>query len=889
MENMDRILNYLPLFRWTVGALLVLAVALLVTSQVWDRTATETEPVTLPAPTETRAAQALMPTFTPTSTPPTQEDVLPIAAVTEVAVTEVATAENVAVDRVIEVATVDVAVVEQPTPTAVSTAAPTPQPSPTAPLPPRGQLEEAAHLHRLGYYAEEQALLAAILADAGSSAEQKLEARYRLVESYLSEDNFNQALATLELFEADTATLPADDPRRLDATFLRGEALGGLGRADEAAAAYTAFLEAYPSLSLAIFELIGETYEAVGNPSAAADAYGRAAAAAADNSTLAGLLERQGAMLETAGRWANAAAVYDQILSFAVNPSYRTTIGTRAGSAHAEAGNGAEAVARWQAVLTEQGPSAAAHPALAALVERGVAVDLFLRGSINLANGSTIPAISAFDSFITENPADPRVGEALHGIGQSHLELGNFTEAQAFFERVLAEYPSCACFGQVKLDQARLAILSGNDTEGRRIYRTFAREFPNDGLAAEALWRSALSAISADNQIEAAVDFFSLVDGFPNSERAPRALYVLGIGSMTNRLYPQAVLSFSRLQNEYPDATPQAAAYWLGRAYAAQGDTANATAQWQALVDREPDTYFGVLAGQALLDRNHNTAIFRNVPALSNPASTLPGDDGSQSFAERWLAERIGVDASTLATLPAAVANDTDLRNGEMLLRLDRRGEALALLQRVANRYSEDAHALYALALHFEDLGTYGLAINVSTRLISMSGAPLVEDTPSFLQRISYPIHFEELVEREAAEFDIDPLLFYSLIRQESLFEEGARSYAAAQGLAQIIPATGAEIAGRLNFPNYSNDLIYRPHINVRFGVFYLDWVRDYVNGSIPAALAGYNAGPGNSRTWQGLAGGDEALFVELMTFSEPRLYIQRILSHYYHYNRLYR
>ncbi|MEZ4637637.1 MAG: tetratricopeptide repeat protein [Caldilineaceae bacterium] len=643
-----------------------------------------------------------------------------------------------------------------------------------------------------------------------------------------------------------------------------------------------------PNLSLPSSELIGETYQAAGNVSNAADAYGRAAASAGDNSTLAGLLERQASMLESAGRWGDAAAVYDQILSFAVNPGYRTTIGARAGTAYAEAGNDAEAVARWQAVLTEQAPSAAAHPSLAALVERGVVVDLFLRGSINLAAGSTIPAISAFDSFIAENPSDPRVGEALHGIGLAHLDLGNFAEASAFFERVLAEYPSCACFGAVKLDQARLAILSGDDTDGRRLYRTFAREYPSDPLAAEALWRSALSAISADNAIEAAVDFFALVDGFPASERAPRALYVLGIGSMTNKLYTQAILSFSRLQNDYPESTPQAAAYWLGRAYAAQGDAENAAAQWRALIDREPDTYYGVLAGQALLDDSHNTAIFRNVAALSSPASTPAGDDGSQTFAEAWLAERIGVPAATLSTLPADVANDVDLRNGEMLLRLDRRGEALALLQRVANRY-DNAHALYALALHFEDLGTYGLAINVSTRLMSMSGARLVEDTPSFIQRIAYPVHFEELVTRESTEFGIDPLLFYSLIRQESLFEEGARSYAAAQGLAQIIPTTGAEIAGRLNFPNYTNALIYRPYINVRFGVFYLDWVRDYVDGSLAAALTGYNAGPGNARTWLDLAGGDETLRVELMTLSEPRLYVQRILSHYYHYNRLYR
>ncbi|MEZ4637635.1 MAG: hypothetical protein R2873_23910 [Caldilineaceae bacterium] len=63
---MDRLLNYLPIFRWVVGAACA-GLTLLVTSQVCgDRTAADmsaAEPVTLPIPTENRAAQALMPTF----------------------------------------------------------------------------------------------------------------------------------------------------------------------------------------------------------------------------------------------------------------------------------------------------------------------------------------------------------------------------------------------------------------------------------------------------------------------------------------------------------------------------------------------------------------------------------------------------------------------------------------------------------------------------------------------------------------------------------------------------------------------------------------------------------------------------------------------------------
>ncbi|MBX3001481.1 MAG: tetratricopeptide repeat protein [Caldilineaceae bacterium] len=765
----------------------------------------------------------------------------------------------------------------------------TPVPSPSATPIPAERLDEAAHLHRYGYYTEEQRLLLDLIDDANITLADRLEARYRLVRSYLAEDNYTSALAAVEQFKAEAVELPADDRRRINATFLEAEALAALRRFDPAIAAYTAFVAEHPELTETIYELMAQVYRDAGNPGGAAAAYRRAADATPNNSALARLLEAQASMLETAGRWLEAGAVYDEILSFAVVPNYRMTIGQRAGVAYAQGGDEATAIQRWQAVISEQPIHRNAHPSLAALVERNAPVDLYLRGSINMIAGSYLPAIAAFDNFIQANPDDLRVGNALHSIGQAYLELGNFAQAQSFLDRVLVEFPACACFGQAWLDQGRLAILSGDATGGRRVYRTFAREYPNDPLAAEALWRSALSAISADNQIEAAVDFFALADAFPASTRARDALYVLGIGSITNRLYPQALISFTRLQTDYPNDRWQAATYWRGRAHHALNQREEARAQWQSLVERDPQSYFGVLAGLALLGADQpGRNIFNGVDQLPNPASTLAGDDGSQAFAEQWLSGRINVPADQLALLPAAVRADVDLQAGELLLRLDRRGEALVHLRRLADRYSDNSQITYALALHFEELGAYGLSITAASRFLNLSQTPLVENAPIFIQRLVYPIRFQEIAEREARAHDIDPLLFYSLLRQESLFEEGARSHAAAQGLAQIIPSTGAEIAGRLNYPNYSNALIYRPHINLRFGAFYLDWVRDYVNGSLAAALAGYNAGPGNARTWQGLANGDETLFVELMTYSEPRLYIQMILSHYYHYNRLY-
>ena len=82
--------------------------------------------------------------------------------------------------------------------------------------------------------------------------------------------------------------------------------------------------------------------------------------------------------------------------------------------------------------------------------------------------------------------------------------------------------------------------------------------------------------------------------------------------------------------------------------------------------------------------------------------------------------------------------------------------------------------------------------------------------------------------------------------------------------------------------------LLNRPFVNIRFGAYYLRWVQDYARENPVAALAGYNAGPGNARTWFDRSAPDEALFIERIPYSEPRLCLQRILTHYSHYLRIY-
>ncbi len=169
----------------------------------------------------------------------------------------------------------------------------------------------------------------------------------------------------------------------------------------------------------------------------------------------------------------------------------------------------------------------------------------------------------------------------------------------------------------------------------------------------------------------------------------------------------------------------------------------------------------------------------------------------------------------------------------------------------------------------------------------ALSGQPLV-DSPLALQKLIYPIHYADLILPATEKYDLDPATFLGLVRQESLFGSAAFSSAAARGLTQVIPSTGLSIAQQLEWPDYSDELLYRPYVSVEFGSFYLGQGIDGAGGNVPQALAGYNGGPGNAAYWRKLAGEDDDLFLELISFDETQLYLRTIAVQANHYRRLY-
>ncbi len=103
---------------------------------------------------------------------------------------------------------------------------------------------------------------------------------------------------------------------------------------------------------------------------------------------------------------------------------------------------------------------------------------------------------------------------------------------------------------------------------------------------------------------------------------------------------------------------------------------------------------------------------------------------------------------------------------------------------------------------------------------------------------------------------------FQALVKQESNFSIGARSPAAAFGLTQIIPGTAQQLG---IYPAYYDD----PELQLDGGARYLlQQLSSF--GSMPLALAAYNAGPGAVQKYGGIP-----------PYRETQDYVVRIAGYY--------
>ncbi|MBK6637262.1 MAG: lytic transglycosylase domain-containing protein [Rhodocyclaceae bacterium] len=278
--------------------------------------------------------------------------------------------------------------------------------------------------------------------------------------------------------------------------------------------------------------------------------------------------------------------------------------------------------------------------------------------------------------------------------------------------------------------------------------------------------------------------------------------------------------------------------YWQGRALAARGRAADARLRYERIAGQA--NFYGNLASEEL-------GRLINVPPRVRPGST---------------------DLAHVAAMPG-------LQRAKALIRLDMRNEGLREWGFTMRGLSDRQLLAAAEIARTQEL--WDRAIHAATR---------TQTEHDFNLRFLAP--YREQVQSKTDELALDNGWVYGLMRQESRFITRAQSSVGAQGLMQVMPATGKWVAKKINLQGYQPHHIAEMDTNVTLGTHYLKLVLDSLDNHPVLASAAYNAGPGRARLWRAEVPLEGAIYAETIPFSETRDYVKNVMSNAVYYNALF-
>jgi soluble lytic murein transglycosylase len=141
------------------------------------------------------------------------------------------------------------------------------------------------------------------------------------------------------------------------------------------------------------------------------------------------------------------------------------------------------------------------------------------------------------------------------------------------------------------------------------------------------------------------------------------------------------------------------------------------------------------------------------------------------------------------------------------------------------------------------------------------------------IREVSLPLRHENIIRQQAEEKGVDAALIAAVIYSESRFVDQISS-ADARGLMQITPQTATEIEKLSGGTSFELQDLSDPDLNIRYGTFYLAHLLDIYDGDVVAALAAYNAGPGNAEAW-----GGSQMTLDDIEFPETKAYVKGVLE----------
>ena len=413
---------------------------------------------------------------------------------------------------------------------------------------------------------------------------------------------------------------------------------------------------------------------------------------------------------------------------------------------------------------------------------------------------------------------------------------------------------------------ARALSRADKDDEAIRWYHKVVATYPSSAYAQEAQYLAGWLELNRGNYKKAIPPLEDSLERYPKSKWVDDALWSLGMSHYFLGEWDKARGRLEALAKRGGSLEGGKGMYWLARIAQRLDKKDEAIAGYKATITRYPFSWYALLA-HARLD-----ALGQSVPVFGvadpKPRGPKLAATVDEALASDNLIERVDV------LLAAGLGADagSELARGEYaFLKRNDRGKAFAML---LDRYRK--------AGNFNR--PWLLAVSYSGS--ALSGPP--EDDAKRWWENAYPRAYRELIEKYQALGKNPEGYLYSIMRKESGFNPHDLSYADAQGLLQMIPATTRRVSKELGIP-YDAGRLYEPEYNIQTGSWYIGHMLQKFKGQIPLGAGSFNSGPRPVMRWIDQYGNREIdELVELVPYTQTREYMKKVTENYARYRYLY-
>ena len=469
-------------------------------------------------------------------------------------------------------------------------------------------------------------------------------------------------------------------------------------------------------------------------------------------------------------------------------------------------------------------------------------------------------------------------------------------------KNVVAFFICCACAvaaSAANKSANPIAKQSASEMTLAAVRRSDAADRDSQGrlrkLAQAEHMRRAAVYLSVRAFAEARAHWQALIDNYPQDPRVPEALLGIGRSYFLGKIYENGHKVFNQLVQDYgPTKEGREALNYSAASLLRMGRFIESAARYAEYVDRFPDgeridtAHLNVI--DTLREANQPAEALKWVARTRQRFAGTAVETNAMFAALRlYVAEENWSDAVLMADelLKRSFSKAVDTSRNEVLYL-----KAFSLDQ--AGRKDEAFNAYLAIPDSIESY--YGWL--ATARLSELAGSSRREVVADREERVnsaiasvseSYPAPYRQAILAAAKSRKLDPRFILALIKQESVFKPLAKSPAGARGLLQLTMDAAQKYAPAAGFNSVRESQLYQPETSIIVGAEYLESLSKMFPDLLEPVAASYNGGEDNVARWlKRSKRKDPGVFTAEVGFDETKGYVQKVMSNYRVYRKLY-